>query len=56
MKSVTQSMCFWPGAIVIGLPGKQDKKLLETTALVDPLHIVRLELLQSKPKSGNGKA
>jgi hypothetical protein len=42
---------------VIGLNGEQEQSFFETTVLVDLLHIVRLEPLESQASAkGNGEA
>ncbi|HEV2948922.1 MAG TPA: hypothetical protein VGX70_16230 [Gemmataceae bacterium] len=41
---------------VIGLEGKADQDFYETTVLVDLLHVVRLEPLETAKSTGNGQS
>jgi hypothetical protein len=41
---------------VIGIEGDQDQDFYETTVLVDLLHVVRLEPLETTKPSGDGQS
>jgi hypothetical protein len=43
-------------SVVIGIPGAQKQDFYETSALVDLLHVVRLEQLPVHGGTGNGEA
>ena len=42
-------------AAVVAIPGEQEQEFFETSVLVDLLHVVRLEPLETSKTTGNGK-